>query len=355
MSSPEFQPLTAEDVRRLRDEMDAAGRKLVFTNGCFDLLHAGHVRYLNQARALGDAMVVAVNSDASVRALKGPARPVNNENDRAEVLAALRAVDAVVVFDDERATRLINAIRPHIYAKGGDYTVDSLNPEERAALDAAGAAIHILPLVPGRSTTATLKRAATPEKRARLRLGVLGSGAGSNFQAILQAIQSGALDAEVAIAISDQAGSPFLETARAAGIHAQFVDPGANPRRLSDAAQKEIAEHLQRAGADLVVLAGFMKILRAPVLDAFADRIINVHPSLLPRHKGANATQQALDAGDAESGCTVHLVNAEVDGGRILAQARVPVLQGDTAETLHARIKDAEHELLPRVLAEWKA
>ena len=119
--------MTAEDVRRLRDRLDAAGRKLVFTNGCFDLLHAGHVRYLNQARALGDAMVVAVNSDASVRALKGPARPVNNENDRAEVLAALRVVDAVVIFDDERATRLIEAIRPHIYAKGGDYTVDSLN------------------------------------------------------------------------------------------------------------------------------------------------------------------------------------------------------------------------------------
>ncbi len=127
MSSPEFQPMTAEEVRRLRDRLDAAGRKLVFTNGCFDLLHAGHVRYLNQARALGDAMVVAVNSDASVRALKGPARPVNNENDRAEVLAALRVVDAVVIFDDERATRLIEAIRPHIYAKGGDYTVDSLN------------------------------------------------------------------------------------------------------------------------------------------------------------------------------------------------------------------------------------
>ncbi len=127
MSSPEFLPMTAEDVRRLRDRLDAAGRKLVFTNGCFDLLHAGHVRYLNQARALGDAMVVAVNSDASVRALKGPARPVNNENDRAEVLAALRVVDAVVIFDDERATRLIEAIRPHIYAKGGDYTVDSLN------------------------------------------------------------------------------------------------------------------------------------------------------------------------------------------------------------------------------------
>lgn len=354
MSQHEYEPMSLEAVSHLRDRLEADGKRLVFTNGCFDLLHAGHVRYLNEARALGDAMVVAVNSDASVRALKGPTRPVNGENDRAEVLAALRAVDAVVVFEDERATRLIQAIRPHIYAKGGDYTVDSLNPEERAALDEVKAAIHILPLVPGRSTTATLKRAAQPEKRTRLRLAVLGSGAGTNFQAILKAVQSGALDAEIVLAISDQSDSAFLELARAAGVQTRHLDPGPNPRRLSDAAQKELLEHLQRAEVDVVVLAGFMKILRGPVLEVFAQRIINVHPSLLPLHKGADAPQQALDAGDAESGCTVHLVTADVDAGRILAQARVPVLAGDTAETLHERIKEAEHQLLPRVLAEWK-
>jgi formyltetrahydrofolate-dependent phosphoribosylglycinamide formyltransferase len=354
MSDADFQPLNLAEAVRLRDELHSQGRKLVFTNGCFDLLHAGHVRYLNQARALGDALLVAVNSDASVRALKGPARPVNPENDRAEVLSALRAVDGVVVFHEERATRLIEAIRPHIYAKGGDYTVDSLNPEERTALENAGCAIRILPLVPGRSTTATLQRAATPERQpGRLRLGVLGSGKGSNLKALIDAIADGRLDAEIVIALSDQADCPFLKTARAAGIEARHVDPGPQPRRLGDAAQKEIAEHLRRADVDLVVLAGFMKILRAPVLDAFADRIINVHPSLLPEFKGANAPQQALDAGVAETGCTVHLVTAEIDAGRILGQACVPVQPGDTASTLHERIKQVEHELLPRVLAEW--
>lgn len=354
MSDTDFRPLSLDEAARLRDDLDARGRKLVFTNGCFDLLHAGHVRYLNQARALGDALLVAVNADASVRALKGPTRPVNPENDRAEVLAALRAVDGVVVFSEERATRLIKTIRPHIYAKGGDYTVDSLNPEERAALETAGSAIHILPLVPGRSTTATLQRAASPENGPRrLRLGVLGSGQGSNFQAILDAITSGRLNAEVALALSDQPDCAFLQTARAAGIEARYVDPGPQPRRLGDAAQKEIAEHLRRANVDLVVLAGFMKILRAPVLNAFADRIVNVHPSLLPQFKGANAPQQALDAGATESGCTVHLVTAEIDAGRILGQASVPVLPGDTAASLHDRIKQAEHDLLPRMLAEW--
>lgn len=146
------------DLVRQREALAAQGRRLVFTNGCFDLLHAGHVRYLQAARALGDALVVAVNGDASVRALKGPSRPIHPEEDRAEVLAALGCVDFVVLFDTERVTELVRAIRPHLYAKGGDYTAESLDPEERAALDAVGAEIRILPLVPGRSTTATLER-----------------------------------------------------------------------------------------------------------------------------------------------------------------------------------------------------
>lgn len=133
----------------------------MFTNGCFDLLHVGHVRYLREARALGDALVVAVNGDASVRALKGPTRPINSEDDRAEVLAALECVDFVVLFHTERVTEVVREIRPHIYAKGGDYTVASLDPGERSALEEVGAAIRILPLVPGKSTTATLARAAT--------------------------------------------------------------------------------------------------------------------------------------------------------------------------------------------------
>src|SRR4030095_14501029 len=119
-----------EELAAIRERMGAEGRKLVFTNGCFDLLHVGHVRYLQQARALGDALLVAVNGDSSVRALKGPTRPVNAEQDRAEVLAALACVDFVTIFHTERVTEVVRVIRPHIYAKGGDYTVASLDPGE---------------------------------------------------------------------------------------------------------------------------------------------------------------------------------------------------------------------------------
>jgi rfaE bifunctional protein nucleotidyltransferase chain/domain len=148
----------AGTLAQVRDEMEAAGQRLVFTNGCFDLLHAGHVRYLRQARGLGEALAVGLNSDRSVRELKGEGRPVNAEEDRAEVLAALGSVDYVVIFDGKRATDVLSTVRPHLYAKGGDYTADSLDPEERAALEKAGTEIRILPLVPGRSTTSTLGR-----------------------------------------------------------------------------------------------------------------------------------------------------------------------------------------------------
>lgn len=140
--------------RKLRD----AGKPLVFTNGCFDLLHVGHVRYLQGARALGSALAVALNGDASVRALKGEGRPVNGENDRAEVLAALECVDYITIFPSVRATEVIREVRPEIYVKGGDYTPESLHPEERAALDEAETRIEIMALVPGKSTTATLAR-----------------------------------------------------------------------------------------------------------------------------------------------------------------------------------------------------
>jgi rfaE bifunctional protein nucleotidyltransferase chain/domain len=147
-----------EELARIREEIGARGGKLVFTNGVFDLLHVGHVRYLQHARSLGDALVVAVNGDAGVRELKGPARPINGEEDRAEVLAALECVNYVTIFHSTRVTDLVAAIRPQAYAKGGDYTVESLNPEERAALQAAGSEIHILTLVPGKSTTAIIEK-----------------------------------------------------------------------------------------------------------------------------------------------------------------------------------------------------
>jgi rfaE bifunctional protein nucleotidyltransferase chain/domain len=137
----------------------AKGKKLVLTNGCFDLLHTGHIRYLEQARACGDALIVAVNSDASVRELKGPERPMNGELDRAEVLAALRCVDHVTIFTGKRVTEVIRALRPAVYAKGGDYTPETLDAGERVALEEAGVDIRILELVPGRSTTGILERA----------------------------------------------------------------------------------------------------------------------------------------------------------------------------------------------------
>ena len=134
-----------------------APEQIVFTNGCFDILHVGHVRYLQAAKELGGQLVVGLNSDQSVRAIKGPGRPINNEADRSEVLAALAAVDHVIVFSDPRVTRLVNELRPHIYVKGGDYTIDTLDPEELGALRQVGAQIRILPLVPGKSTTALLR------------------------------------------------------------------------------------------------------------------------------------------------------------------------------------------------------
>lgn len=144
----------AERAKQLRD----AGKKLVATNGCFDLLHVGHVRYLQAARAKGDVLIVGLNGDASVRGLKGAGRPLNSEKDRAEVLAALESVDLVTIFPEERATRFIEAVRPNVYVKGGDYSTNTLNPEERAALETVGAKIDIVPFEKGYSTSRLLEQ-----------------------------------------------------------------------------------------------------------------------------------------------------------------------------------------------------
>jgi rfaE bifunctional protein nucleotidyltransferase chain/domain len=129
------------------------GKTIVFTNGCFDILHVGHVRYLAAAKRLGDILVVGLNSDASVRGLKGIGRPLNSQDDRAEVIAALEAVDHVIIFAEKRVSHLLRQMRPQIYAKGGDYTVDSLDSGEVVALKEIKARIEILPLVPGKSTS----------------------------------------------------------------------------------------------------------------------------------------------------------------------------------------------------------
>jgi rfaE bifunctional protein nucleotidyltransferase chain/domain len=139
-------------------ELRAAGKKLVSTNGCFDLLHVGHVRYLQAARALGDLLAVGLNGDASVRDLKGPGRPINNEKDRAEMLAALECVDLVTIFPDARATRFISASMPAVYVKGGDYSSETLNPEELAALKDVGAEIRIIPFEKGYSTSSLIEQ-----------------------------------------------------------------------------------------------------------------------------------------------------------------------------------------------------
>ena len=152
--------LSWDQLDAWRNALRRDGRKLVVTNGCFDLLHRGHVTYLEAARALGDALLVGVNSDASVRELKGPDRPVNNESDRAFVLASLAAVDGVCVFTDRTAMRFLEHVQPDIYAKGGDYTIDTINQDERRLIERLGGRVAILPGVPGKSTTSLLEKIA---------------------------------------------------------------------------------------------------------------------------------------------------------------------------------------------------
>jgi rfaE bifunctional protein nucleotidyltransferase chain/domain len=147
-----------DDLPKWRAAMRATGKQLVVTNGCFDLLHVGHVTYLEQARSHGDALLVGVNGDDAVRQLKGPDRPINEEYDRAAVLAALESVAGVCIFADKTATRFLAAAQPDIYVKGGDYTIETLNAEERKTVQSAGGKIVIIPFVPGKSTTATLKK-----------------------------------------------------------------------------------------------------------------------------------------------------------------------------------------------------
>ena len=148
--------VATERVVEVRARLRAAGRRLVFTNGCFDLLHVGHVRYLEQARALGDVLLVAINSDRAVRELKGPGRPVMNEQERAEVLAALSAVDYVTVFDELSPRRLIARLLPDILVKGGDYALDEIHGREE--VEAAGGRVVALPFVNGASTSGIIER-----------------------------------------------------------------------------------------------------------------------------------------------------------------------------------------------------
>ena len=185
----------------------------------------------------------------------------------------------------------------------------------------------------------------------RLRLGVLGSGKGSNFVAIAQAIQDGTLPAEVGLVISDVAEAGILRHARDRGIPARFIPPGAFRTKLDPGAEAAFIEALQEARVDLIVLAGFMRILKGDFLKAFEGRVVNIHPSLLPSFPGLEAWKQALDYGVKVTGCTVHWVDQGVDTGPILAQRAVPVLDTDTVASLHQRIQEAERTLYPETLA----
>lgn len=183
----------------------------------------------------------------------------------------------------------------------------------------------------------------------QLRLGVLGSGKGSNFRAIHEAIRTGRLDARVVVVCSDVVDSGILKLARDAGIDTTWIEEKRFKTRLSRECEEDLAERLRSAGVDLVVLAGYMRMLKAPMLEAFPRRIINIHPSLLPKFPGLEAWRRALEAGETVTGCTVHFVDEGMDSGEVIAQAEVPILPGDTPESLHARIQEAEHQLYP----EW--
>jgi len=183
-------------------------------------------------------------------------------------------------------------------------------------------------------------------------LGILGSGKGSNCRAILESIANGALAAEVRVVISDVFDAPILDIAREFSIPNAYLPPGGFRTRLEPQAEVDFVRMLKDAGVELVALAGFMRVLKAPMLNAFPRRIVNIHPSLLPKFPGLEAWRQALEAGEKLTGCTVHYVDEEIDHGDVIAQREVPILTDDTPERLHARIQIAEHEVYPAVIGQ---
>ena len=185
----------------------------------------------------------------------------------------------------------------------------------------------------------------------RLPIGILGSGKGSNCRAILEGIRSGDLAAEARVVISDVLDAPILDIAREFSVANAYLPPGQFRTRLEPEAEEELVKILRDAGVHLMVLAGFMRVLHAPMLKAFPRSIINIHPSLLPKFPGLKAWKQALAAGETLTGCTVHYVDEKIDHGQIIAQREVAILPHDTPESLHARIQIAERELYPTVIA----
>ena len=185
---------------------------------------------------------------------------------------------------------------------------------------------------------------------ATLKLGVLGSGSGSNMQSIVDAIEKGELDAEVRLVLADVPDAKILDRAKRHGIPCSYLDCAPWKTKLEGPAEDRCIELLKNAGVDTVVLAGFMRIVKPKLLAAFPNRVLNIHPALLPAFPGVHSWTQALDYGCKVAGVTVHFVDAGTDSGPIIVQKAVPVLEDDTPETLHARIQEQEHIAFPEAL-----
>jgi phosphoribosylglycinamide formyltransferase-1 len=185
------------------------------------------------------------------------------------------------------------------------------------------------------------------------RIGILGSGKGSNFEAIAEASRQAEFGGEIVLVLSDVENAGILSLAQKFDVSAQFVHPGKFRTKLEPQIEEEYIRLLKNARVDLVVLAGFMRILKSPFLSAFPDRVMNVHPSLLPSFPGLEAWKQAWEYGVKYTGCTVHFVTPEMDAGPIIQQAVVPVLPDDTHESLHQRIQHEEHRIYVESIREW--
>ena len=183
-----------------------------------------------------------------------------------------------------------------------------------------------------------------------LKIGVLGSGSGSNMQSIQDAIEAGSLDARIVSVVSDVPDAGILRRAERHGLDAAYLDPAPFKTKLDGEAEARTIAHLERRGVEVVVLAGFMRIVKPGLLARFPDRVLNIHPALLPAFTGIAAWRQALDYGAKVAGCTVHFVDAGTDTGPIILQRAVPVLEDDTPESLHVRIQAQEHEAYPEAL-----
>lgn len=190
-----------------------------------------------------------------------------------------------------------------------------------------------------------------PGKGKTFRIAVLVSGRGSNMRRIVEACRSGEIPGgEVVLVVSDQPGAKALEYCKDSGVPAKYVSPGEFKTKLEGEAEQDYIRTVRGAKPDLVVLAGFMRVVKPAFIRAFAGKIINIHPSLLPKYPGLHTHERAIESGDSEAGCTVHFVNEVVDGGKLIMQARVPILDGDTPDKLAARTLSMEHQVLPAVI-----